>query len=323
MNNKFETQLKSKNAESVHACIQFLHSIELEPARVVALNLTDHLKRISTYDEFPEETRTLARDLLQKLPVRKSGCFKLSPKVQQEEKKEMVIKPNKIAQDDPQEVALLKICIRQERDALRQSIYEKLAWHFLLYDNTSRFQKPIECDICNETKTLYALQPCQHYCCIDCSEKLNNTCAMCKQEFRPIPHERRQIAAEVEAAFYYIVAQNNMTIYKQKIRVFLVNIHNECIDRLLKGEITPIQLSKMSEYELAPRALQELRREELFFNTEACKQRSDTLLTVTKMFRCGKCKSDHCGFVQFQTRSSDEPMTTFITCLDCGKKWKQ
>jgi transcription elongation factor S-II len=23
-----------------------------------------------------------------------------------------------------------------------------------------------------------------------------------------------------------------------------------------------------------------------------------------------------------QTRSADEPMTTFVTCIDCGNRWK-
>ena len=39
--------------------------------------------------------------------------------------------------------------------------------------------------------------------------------------------------------------------------------------------------------------------------------------------KCGKCKSDETWYYQLQTRSADEPMTTFITCTKCGKKWKE
>lgn len=40
------------------------------------------------------------------------------------------------------------------------------------------------------------------------------------------------------------------------------------------------------------------------------------------MFRCGKCKTYKTTYYQMQTRSADEPMTTFVTCLNCGNKWK-
>lgn len=43
---------------------------------------------------------------------------------------------------------------------------------------------------------------------------------------------------------------------------------------------------------------------------------------VTSMYTCGHCKNTQCSFYQLQTRSADEPMTTFIRCLKCGKRWK-
>jgi DNA-directed RNA polymerase subunit M/transcription elongation factor TFIIS len=42
----------------------------------------------------------------------------------------------------------------------------------------------------------------------------------------------------------------------------------------------------------------------------------------TSMFKCGKCKLNNCTYFQMQTRSADEPMTTFVTCLNCDKRWK-
>lgn len=39
-------------------------------------------------------------------------------------------------------------------------------------------------------------------------------------------------------------------------------------------------------------------------------------------FTCGKCKSKKTTYRQAQTRSADEPMTTFVTCLDCDNRWK-
>ena len=42
----------------------------------------------------------------------------------------------------------------------------------------------------------------------------------------------------------------------------------------------------------------------------------------TDNFTCRKCKSKKCTYYQLQTRSADEPMTTFVTCIDCGNRWK-
>ena len=42
----------------------------------------------------------------------------------------------------------------------------------------------------------------------------------------------------------------------------------------------------------------------------------------TAMFKCGKCKERNCTYYQMQTRSADEPMTTFVTCLSCNNRWK-
>ena len=42
----------------------------------------------------------------------------------------------------------------------------------------------------------------------------------------------------------------------------------------------------------------------------------------SNMFRCGRCKKNNCTYFQLQTRSADEPMTTFVTCMECNNRWK-
>jgi transcription elongation factor S-II len=42
----------------------------------------------------------------------------------------------------------------------------------------------------------------------------------------------------------------------------------------------------------------------------------------TGMFRCGKCKSMKTTYYQMQTRSADEPLTTYVTCMNCMNRWK-
>ena len=48
----------------------------------------------------------------------------------------------------------------------------------------------------------------------------------------------------------------------------------------------------------------------------------DKQVSITSEFICGKCKSSNCTYYQLQTRSADEPMTTFVSCQNCGKRWK-
>ena len=38
--------------------------------------------------------------------------------------------------------------------------------------------------------------------------------------------------------------------------------------------------------------------------------------------QCGKCKQYKVSYTQAQTRSADEPLTTFCECMSCGKRWK-
>ena len=42
----------------------------------------------------------------------------------------------------------------------------------------------------------------------------------------------------------------------------------------------------------------------------------------TDEFKCFKCFERVCTYYQLQTRSADEPMTTFVTCLKCGNRWR-
>ena len=40
------------------------------------------------------------------------------------------------------------------------------------------------------------------------------------------------------------------------------------------------------------------------------------------VYECSKCKSKKTYLFQLQTRSGDEGFTTYVTCVNCGNKWK-
>ena len=43
---------------------------------------------------------------------------------------------------------------------------------------------------------------------------------------------------------------------------------------------------------------------------------------TTDEYQCGRCRARECTYFELQTRSADEPMTTYVTCLNCGNRWK-
>jgi transcription elongation factor S-II len=51
--------------------------------------------------------------------------------------------------------------------------------------------------------------------------------------------------------------------------------------------------------------------------------KSNKNVSKTDQFRCGKCNKRECSYYELQIRSADESATLFITCLNCGLKWRQ
>ena len=43
---------------------------------------------------------------------------------------------------------------------------------------------------------------------------------------------------------------------------------------------------------------------------------------MTDQFKCKKCRKNQTSYMELQTRSADEPMTVFISCLNCGHRWR-
>ena len=51
--------------------------------------------------------------------------------------------------------------------------------------------------------------------------------------------------------------------------------------------------------------------------------KEERMLGASKMFQCPKCKESKTEYQEVQTRSADEPMTVFITCLVCDNRWRR
>lgn len=108
-------------------------------------------------------------------------------------------------------------------------------------------------------------------------------------------------------------------IYLSKFKSLMSNINNDEVKKMLSNKtIKPHEIAFKSHQELKPERWEKL--------IEAKKIKEENMYAPkleasTDNFTC-RCKSKKCTYFQLQTRSADEPMTTFVTCLDCGNRWK-
>ncbi|XP_053124718.1 transcription elongation factor A protein 3 isoform X2 [Hemicordylus capensis] len=133
-----------------------------------------------------------------------------------------------------------------------------------------------------------------------------------------------KMAAEIEDSIYQELKGTDMK-YRNRVRSRISNLKdpkNPGLRRnVLCGAIPPSLIAKMTAEEMASDELKELRNA---MTQEAIRehQMAKTGGTATDLFQCGKCKKKNCTYNQVQTRSADEPMTTFVLCNECGNRWK-
>lgn len=94
--------------------------------------------------------------------------------------------------------------------------------------------------------------------------------------------------------------------------------NTELIHRLFKKEFTEFELAYFDSEKIFPSRYYELLEKYGEKKIEVNKPDPD----IQGMFKCGKCKTYKTSYYQMQTRSADEPMTTFVTCHNCGNKWR-
>lgn len=92
------------------------------------------------------------------------------------------------------------------------------------------------------------------------------------------------------------------------------------IERWKEGEFTLDSIGRWTPYELNPANWKDLKDQQFRRDKRVLE---GNLAMATDRFRCSQCKKKMCSYYELQTRSADEPMTIFISCLNCGKHWKQ
>ena len=119
-------------------------------------------------------------------------------------------------------------------------------------------------------------------------------------------------------------------LFIEMYKVYLVGVYSNLnsesyvkndrlFKRLIAGEFTGYELATMNHQQSFPERWKVLLDE---------KSKRDRYLyeinkeMATDQYQCSRCHKRECTYYQLQTRSADEPMTTFVTCLNCGKRWK-
>lgn len=118
-----------------------------------------------------------------------------------------------------------------------------------------------------------------------------------------------------------MVSTNYLYAALRKNRPFYINLKEspELHQRLLSRKIKAQDIGKLMHQYMAPAKWQKLIEEKKIRDEN---KYTPKLEASMNNFTCRKCKSNKCSYYQMQTRSADEPMTTFVTCLDCGSRSK-
>ncbi|KAL4805629.1 transcription factor S-II, central domain-containing protein [Aspergillus unguis] len=133
-------------------------------------------------------------------------------------------------------------------------------------------------------------------------------------------------AVAVEKAAYDAFGPETKEPYRTKIRSLFQNLKNKSNPtlrvRVLTNEVTPERFVKLTHDELRSDEQREkdrkIQKENMDKAMVAQQERS-----ISQSLQCGKCGQRKVTYTEAQTRSADEPMTLFCTCMHCGKSWRQ
>lgn len=108
------------------------------------------------------------------------------------------------------------------------------------------------------------------------------------------------------------------------IKLNLIEPKSKLAERILSGEIKTKFIADMTPENLWPDGpyMKALEDRKAYHEKKIVASAEEFAEDFEGLFKCGKCKSKKTTYYQLQTRSADEPLTSFVTCLNCKKRWK-
>lgn len=133
-----------------------------------------------------------------------------------------------------------------------------------------------------------------------------------------------RVAVLVETAMFEKWGKSNGA-HKQKYRSIIFNIKDQKNPdfrrKVLLGQFEVHAITELTPQDMASEALQQKNeqiKQKALFECE----RGQRLEATCEKFKCGRCGKKETTYYQMQTRSADEPMTTYVTCVNCSNHWK-
>ncbi|KAJ8537182.1 hypothetical protein K7X08_035583 [Anisodus acutangulus] len=133
-----------------------------------------------------------------------------------------------------------------------------------------------------------------------------------------------RVAVQVETAMFEKWGKSSGA-QKLKYRSIMFNIKDpnspDFRRKVLIGQYPPRSIVELSPEEMASAERQKENKkikEKALFNSEL----GGPPKASTDKFKCGRCGKNQTTYYQMQTRSADEPMTTYVTCIVCDNRWK-
>ena len=108
-------------------------------------------------------------------------------------------------------------------------------------------------------------------------------------------------------------------VYIDRLRSIFNNLNDDIIEQINNETIKAHVVAFMTHQELCPEIWKEL------LDAKAKRDANkfeNNIVAATDAFTCRKCKGNQCTYYQLQTRSADEPMSVYISCINCGNRWK-
>jgi DNA-directed RNA polymerase subunit M/transcription elongation factor TFIIS len=96
----------------------------------------------------------------------------------------------------------------------------------------------------------------------------------------------------------------------------------QTMEKLKNGRIKTSELIEYGPKELWPNGPWANLQAELIHKELRKERLKKDVMSQEGFFKCNRCKTTKTTYYQLQTRSADEPMTTFVTCLNCDAHWK-